>query len=108
MSLLALATLITWLVGLGLAVGIFGAFLEATKDQAGPSCGICPASPKRSGSELVRWWLRSDWRTWAIFAPPLITATINVAETQGWGSAVWLIAGLTALDELIQRIRRHL
>ncbi|MFG1615981.1 hypothetical protein ACGFI3_24735 [Nonomuraea wenchangensis] len=47
--------------------------------------------------------VRSDWQTWAIFAPPLITATIR--GDIGLGSAVWLIAGLTALDELIQRIQ---
>ena len=56
----------------------------------------------------ARWVLASEWRTWALLAPALAAALIDVLVRQGWGSAVLSVPGAVGFYALVRYLRGRL
>ncbi|NUP01720.1 MAG: hypothetical protein HOV96_21255 [Nonomuraea sp.] len=69
-------------------------------------CGVLVEDT--SWRALARWVLASEWRTWALVAPCLVAALIDVLVRQGWGSAVLSPPVIAGYHLLVWRLRKRL
>ncbi|MFF4617724.1 hypothetical protein [Nonomuraea jabiensis] len=51
------------------------------------------------------WVLSSQVRTWGLLIPLMVAALNQVMQSQGWGSALWTLFTVSAVVELVGRLR---
>ncbi|MER7367052.1 hypothetical protein [Nonomuraea wenchangensis] len=57
------------------------------------------------GKRAACWLLCSQARTWGLLIPLMVAALDQVRQSQGWGTAVWTVFTVSAVVDLVDRIR---